>query len=124
MKNDNTHFFLLPRALLTIAPSMRDSSSDSLSASDNWVEGNICEASRRRSQKSVSRAFCNEMFIRQTKSLLLCAAVASSTFAPIEVPDRSSCLPIVLAEIAFGNFSTSAIIYNANRNVLALISSG
>jgi hypothetical protein len=58
------------------------------------------------------------------KSSLLDAAVASSTFAPMEVPDRTNCLEIVRPEMLDGNSSVNLTIRREKSKVLIQMSIG
>ncbi len=88
---NNTYNFCC--VVLTMAVRIRISSSQSL---HSGLKSNITKllAFNNLSQYMVSLASLEAMDIFVIKSLRVCAAVPSATFAPILVPDLSTCLPI------------------------------
>ncbi len=77
---------------LIIAVRIPTSSLASVRISFRRSSGTASVASNNLSQYRVSRASLQAMEILDKKSALLCPPCASSTLAPIDVPDRISCL--------------------------------
>ena len=82
---------------MMMAAMMFISSFISFSKDSNLLSGTMAVATSSLSQYLVSLASFKAISSLWMKSAVLCAALDSSTFAPIEVADRISCFDISLA---------------------------
>jgi hypothetical protein len=108
--------------LTTIAAITLMISSFSLIKGNNLFPSRILVVTSILNQYFVSLASFKEIYNLLTKSALLCADCDSSTLAPIDVPDRISCLYKTLPTPGFSSRVLHKLtILTAKLNVLSVI---